>query len=50
MHGFTDNYIKVTCGYDPLLINEIVPTELSHILDDGTVHGIDVTAGVQVHH
>jgi threonylcarbamoyladenosine tRNA methylthiotransferase MtaB len=50
MHGFTDNYIKVTCPYDPLLINEIVPTELSHILEDGTVHGIDVAASVQVHH
>jgi threonylcarbamoyladenosine tRNA methylthiotransferase MtaB len=37
MHGFTDNYIKITCDYDPLLVNEIVNVELEQILPDGSV-------------
>jgi threonylcarbamoyladenosine tRNA methylthiotransferase MtaB len=31
MHGFTDNYIKITAPYDPLLINDIETVSLSHI-------------------
>lgn len=37
MHGFTDNYIKVIADYDPILINEIVPSTLASIHSDGTV-------------
>ncbi len=37
MHGFTDNYIKVTADYDPLLVNEIVNVRLDRILGNGTV-------------
>lgn len=37
MHGFTDNYIKVNAVYDPLLINEIIPVQLTSILEDGHV-------------
>ena len=37
MHGFTDNYIKVSAPYDPLMINEIVEVRLEQMLDDGTM-------------
>lgn len=37
MHGFTDNYIKVSMDYDPLLVNEVVNVHLENILSDGTV-------------
>src|SRR3546814_377156 len=29
MHGFTDNYIRVSAKYDPVLINEIMQVRLS---------------------
>jgi threonylcarbamoyladenosine tRNA methylthiotransferase MtaB len=29
LHGFTDNYIKVTTPYDPLLVNEIRTFQLA---------------------
>jgi threonylcarbamoyladenosine tRNA methylthiotransferase MtaB len=35
MHGFTDNYIKITTEYDPLLANEIETIYLSHIENNG---------------
>ncbi len=31
MHGFTDNYVKITAPYDPLLINEIEMVHLHHV-------------------
>ena len=31
MQGFTPNYIKVECDYDPMLVNEIVEVELKSI-------------------
>ena len=31
MHGFTDNYIKITAPYDPLLVNEIETVNLHHV-------------------
>lgn len=37
MHGFTDNYIKVSTDYDPLLVNEIVRVHLDEILHDGNI-------------
>lgn len=41
MYGFTDNYIKVSTEYDPLLVNEIVDVSLQEINSDGMV-----TAGI----
>jgi threonylcarbamoyladenosine tRNA methylthiotransferase MtaB len=35
MHGFTDNYIKITAPYDPLLINDIETVHLHHVNSDG---------------
>ncbi|MBX2966862.1 MAG: tRNA (N(6)-L-threonylcarbamoyladenosine(37)-C(2))-methylthiotransferase MtaB [Cyclobacteriaceae bacterium] len=35
MHGFTENYIRVTAKYDPLLINELKPVQLTGINEKG---------------
>jgi threonylcarbamoyladenosine tRNA methylthiotransferase MtaB len=37
MHGFTENYIRVTAKYDPLLINEIKTVTLKEINEKGVV-------------
>ena len=42
MHGFTDNYIRVTAKYDPVLINEIVNLKLTGISSKGHVEVEDV--------
>ena len=35
MHGFTENYIRVSAKYDPLRVNEIIPVSISEINDTG---------------
>jgi threonylcarbamoyladenosine tRNA methylthiotransferase MtaB len=35
MHGFTENYIRVTAKYDPILINELKSVRLSGINEKG---------------
>lgn len=35
MHGFTDNYVRVSAKYDPMLINELKPVKLSGIDANG---------------
>ena len=37
MHGFTENYIRVSAKYDPLLINELKMVRLKSINDIGLV-------------
>ncbi len=37
MTGFTDNYVKITAPYDPLLINEIGEVYLQEIGNEGNV-------------
>jgi len=37
MHGFTENYIRVSAKYDPLLINETKKVQLIAINENGTV-------------
>ncbi|GAB3646565.1 tRNA (N(6)-L-threonylcarbamoyladenosine(37)-C(2))-methylthiotransferase MtaB [Echinicola sediminis] len=41
MHGFTENYIRVSAKYDPLLINEIKKVTLSEINDKGNVEVLE---------
>lgn len=36
LSGFTDNYLRVTAPYDPLLVNELVMVELSELKPDTT--------------
>ncbi|WPP50886.1 tRNA (N(6)-L-threonylcarbamoyladenosine(37)-C(2))-methylthiotransferase MtaB [Catalinimonas niigatensis] len=35
MHGFTENYVRVTAKYDPLLINELKTVKLTKIDESG---------------
>ena len=35
MHGFTDNYIRITAKYDPVLINEVMKVKLASINEKG---------------
>ncbi|HSJ68186.1 MAG TPA: tRNA (N(6)-L-threonylcarbamoyladenosine(37)-C(2))-methylthiotransferase MtaB [Anditalea sp.] len=37
MHGFTENYIRVSAKYDPILINELKNVQLIAINENGTV-------------
>nr|WP_255806953.1 tRNA (N(6)-L-threonylcarbamoyladenosine(37)-C(2))-methylthiotransferase MtaB [Belliella alkalica] len=37
MHGFTENYIRVSAKYDPILINELKTVTLKEINDKGNV-------------
>ncbi|SIT09318.1 tRNA (N(6)-L-threonylcarbamoyladenosine(37)-C(2))-methylthiotransferase MtaB [Belliella pelovolcani] len=37
MHGFTENYIRVTAKYDPILINELKTVTLASMNENGTV-------------
>lgn len=42
MEGFTENYVRVTAKYDPLLINELKEVRLSHINDQMLVEVEDI--------
>lgn len=35
MHGFTENYVRVSAKYDPLLINEVKPLQLTGLNANG---------------
>ncbi|MGB4774449.1 MAG: tRNA (N(6)-L-threonylcarbamoyladenosine(37)-C(2))-methylthiotransferase MtaB [Daejeonella sp.] len=48
MHGFSPNYVKVKTPYDPLLVNEIIPVQLSSVSPDGDMEIIQ-TADVLTH-
>ena len=37
MHGFTENYVKVSAKYDPVMVNEVKTIKLVSILPDGEV-------------
>lgn len=37
MHGFTENYIRVSAKYDPILINELKKVQLISVNENGTV-------------
>lgn len=49
MHGFTENYIRVTAKYDPILINELKKLKLASINSNGLVELEDVSSEVFVH-
>jgi threonylcarbamoyladenosine tRNA methylthiotransferase MtaB len=46
MHGFTENYIRVSAKYDPILINELKTVRLVSINEQGTVTVDEVEAEV----
>lgn len=39
LHGFTDNYMKVTLDFDPLIVNQLVNIDLQAIDIDGLITG-----------
>ncbi|WP_209332061.1 tRNA (N(6)-L-threonylcarbamoyladenosine(37)-C(2))-methylthiotransferase MtaB [Lunatimonas salinarum] len=41
MHGFTENYVRVSAKYDPLLINEIKTVTLTEINEQGVVNVVE---------
>ena len=43
MHGYTDNYIRVSAAYDAGMVNTIVPVELQCINGDGHATGSTTT-------
>jgi threonylcarbamoyladenosine tRNA methylthiotransferase MtaB len=49
MHGFTENYIRVTAKYDPVLINELKRVSLTGINEHGMMEVEDLIAEVLVH-
>lgn len=49
MHGFTENYIRVTAKYDPILINEIKRVRLTSINDRGLVEVEEIQEEVLAH-
>lgn len=49
MHGFTQNYIRVTAKYDPVLINELKSVKLVSINEKGLVEAEDINEEVFRH-
>lgn len=50
MHGFTENYVRVTAKYDPVLVNELKKVRLTSINEKGTVEIEEVEQEVLVHY
>ncbi len=49
MHGFTENYVRVTARYDPLLINELKQVRLTAINEKGLVEVEETVSAFEVH-
>jgi threonylcarbamoyladenosine tRNA methylthiotransferase MtaB len=49
MQGFTQNYIRVTAKYDPLLINEVKRVQLASINSHGLAEVTDLETEVLTH-
>lgn len=49
MHGFTENYIKVSARYDPLLINDLKSVTLMTINEKGLVDVEEASPVVVIH-
>jgi threonylcarbamoyladenosine tRNA methylthiotransferase MtaB len=49
MHGFTENYVKVSVKFDPLLVNEIKTVRLTSINASGSVEIEEVESEILAH-
>ncbi len=49
MHGFTENYVRVSAKYDPVLINELKKVHLSFISEKGFVAVDEVDSFLLAH-
>ncbi|AHM60160.1 MiaB-like tRNA modifying enzyme [Flammeovirgaceae bacterium 311] len=43
MHGFTENYVRVTAKYDPMLINELKTVQLTSLDSNGLMQAAETT-------
>ncbi len=50
MHGFTENYIRVTAKYDPLLINELKKVRLVAVNDQNLMEVEEIEEPLPVYH
>lgn len=50
MHGFTENYVRVTAKYDPLLINELKTVKLTQIDKSGLMEVTEPEMVYETHH
>ncbi|TAE27813.1 MAG: tRNA (N(6)-L-threonylcarbamoyladenosine(37)-C(2))-methylthiotransferase MtaB [Cytophagales bacterium] len=49
MHGFTENYVRVVAKYDPLLINETLPVQLTGVNAEGLMEVEEVQSVTTFH-
>jgi threonylcarbamoyladenosine tRNA methylthiotransferase MtaB len=49
MHGFTENYIRVSATFDPLLVNEIVNVRLIRVNEKGLMEAEETEAQPAAH-
>lgn len=49
MHGFTENYVRVSAKYDPLLVNELKKVQLVSLSEKGHVTVDESESSVLVH-
>jgi threonylcarbamoyladenosine tRNA methylthiotransferase MtaB len=49
MHGFTENYVRVSAKYDPILVNDLKTVRLSSISERGTVDVEEISTEVLNH-
>jgi len=48
-HGFTENYVRISAKYDPMLVNELKKITITHINDKGFAEVIEADEEVLVH-
>jgi threonylcarbamoyladenosine tRNA methylthiotransferase MtaB len=48
MHGFTENYVRVSAKYDPLRVNEIIPVLISEINAAGYAEVEELSENIHV--
>jgi threonylcarbamoyladenosine tRNA methylthiotransferase MtaB len=49
MFGFTDNYVKVTAKYDPLIVNELKRVRLTEVDSNSLMHAEDLATEILLH-
>ena len=49
MQGFTENYVRVVAQYDPLLINETLPVQLTGVNADGLMEAVEAQPVFETH-
>jgi threonylcarbamoyladenosine tRNA methylthiotransferase MtaB len=50
MHGFTENYVRISAKYDPMLVHELKRVKLTHLNELGLMEVEEVEAPAILHH